>query len=195
MISMNQQFFGGISQQANNSSFYNTNTGVIKTMIFRHTLDLSSGQLRVGSFEHFIIKRRSKLSFSFEAGNSRVVCSESNSKRVTAVNVNNRACQHGNYALLYWKFPMMHHWIDAYTTLSQNMIGCNTQSRILLADWLILDNNEKATWNNNMPYLELEPSLPDKQHTLTFLVIKGKPQQSLAANIVLVYQFTNMQKR
>ena len=81
---------------------------LIKTMIVRHTLDLSSGQLRVGSFEHFIIKRRSKLSFSFEAGNSRVICSESNSKRVTAVNVNNRACQHGNYALLYWKFPMMH---------------------------------------------------------------------------------------
>ena len=75
------------------------------------------------------------------------------------------------------------------------MIGCNTQSRILLADWLILDNNEKATWNINMPYLELEPSLPHKQLTLTFLVIKGKPQQLLAANVVLVYQFTNKQKR
>ena len=28
----------------------------------------------------------------------------------------------------------------------------NTQSRVLQADWLILENNEKATLNNNMPF-------------------------------------------
>ena len=27
----------------------------------------------------------------------------------------------------------------------------NTQSRVLQADWLILENNEKATFNINMP--------------------------------------------
>ena len=28
----------------------------------------------------------------------------------------------------------------------------NTQTRVPLADWLILENNEKATLNINMPY-------------------------------------------
>ena len=28
----------------------------------------------------------------------------------------------------------------------------NTQSRVLKADWLILEINEKATFNINMPY-------------------------------------------
>ena len=28
----------------------------------------------------------------------------------------------------------------------------NTQSRVLQADWLILENNEKVTLNINMPY-------------------------------------------
>ena len=28
----------------------------------------------------------------------------------------------------------------------------NTQSRVLQADWLILENNEKATLNNNIPF-------------------------------------------
>ena len=28
----------------------------------------------------------------------------------------------------------------------------NTQSRVLKADWLILENNEEATFNINMPY-------------------------------------------
>ena len=41
----------------------------------------------------------------------------------------------------------------AYTTLSQTLIGVfNTHSRVLQADWLILENNEKATLNINMPY-------------------------------------------
>ena len=28
----------------------------------------------------------------------------------------------------------------------------NTQSRVVQADWLMLENNEKATLNINMPY-------------------------------------------
>ena len=39
---------------------------------------------------------------------------------------------------------------DIYITLSQIWL-CNTQSRILQADWLILLIIEKATLNNNMP--------------------------------------------
>ena len=39
---------------------------------------------------------------------------------------------------------------DAYTTLSQSLIGCSTLSQnVLQADWLILKNNEKATLNIN----------------------------------------------
>ena len=38
---------------------------------------------------------------------------------------------------------------DAYTTLSRNLIGYSTQQQ---ADWLILENNEKATLNIDMPY-------------------------------------------
>ena len=30
----------------------------------------------------------------------------------------------------------------------------NTQSRVLQADWFVLENDEKATLNINMPYLE-----------------------------------------
>ena len=32
----------------------------------------------------------------------------------------------------------------------------NTQSRVLQADWLMLENNEKATLNINMPYSKCE---------------------------------------
>ena len=42
---------------------------------------------------------------------------------------------------------------DAYTTLSQSDWLFNTQSRVLQADRLMLENNEKATLNINMPYL------------------------------------------
>ena len=42
---------------------------------------------------------------------------------------------------------------DAYTTLSRNLIGCSTlRQEYLQADWLIVQNNEKATLNINMPY-------------------------------------------
>ena len=42
---------------------------------------------------------------------------------------------------------------DAYTTLSRNLIGCSTlRQENLQADWLIVQNNEKATLNINMPY-------------------------------------------
>ena len=33
---------------------------------------------------------------------------------------------------------------------------CNTQSRVLQADWFILEINEKATLNINMPYRSVE---------------------------------------
>ena len=39
----------------------------------------------------------------------------------------NRACYCWNYFLLYWKLPVMHS--IAYTTLSQNLIGCSTLSQ------------------------------------------------------------------
>ena len=42
---------------------------------------------------------------------------------------------------------------DAYTTLSRNLIGCSTlRQEYLQADWLIVQNNEKATLNINIPY-------------------------------------------
>ena len=45
---------------------------------------------------------------------------------------------------------------DAYTTLSQNLIGCSTLSqKCCEPDWLILENNEKATLNIHMPYCSL----------------------------------------
>ena len=43
---------------------------------------------------------------------------------------------------------------DAYTTLRQSKIDwlSNTQSRVPQADWLMLVNNEKATFNIKMPF-------------------------------------------
>ena len=42
---------------------------------------------------------------------------------------------------------------DACTTLSRNLIGCSTlRQEYLQADWLIVQNNEKATLNINMTY-------------------------------------------
>mgnify|MGYP001802685239 CR=1 FL=1 len=43
----------------------------------------------------------------------------------------------------------------AYRTPSRNLIGCQ-ESRVLQADWLILENNEKATLSVNTPYRNLE---------------------------------------
>ena len=40
---------------------------------------------------------------------------------------------------------------NAYTTLSKILIDSSTLSQELQADWLILENNEKAT--SNMPYI------------------------------------------
>ena len=45
------------------------------------------------------------------------------------------------------------------TTLSRNLTGCSTvNQRVLQADWLILENNEKATLSINMPYSDLTNS-------------------------------------
>ena len=51
---------------------------------------------------------------------------------------------------MYWKFPSN----DAYTTLRQSKIDwlSNTPSRVPQADWLMLVNNEKATFNIKMPF-------------------------------------------
>ena len=46
---------------------------------------------------------------------------------------------------MYWKFPI---------PIQQSVkiwSAANTQSRVLQADQLILENNEKATLNTNMP--------------------------------------------
>ena len=40
--------------------------------------------------------------------------------------------------------------IDAYTTLRRKLIGCSTLK--LRGVWLIIENNEKAILNINMPY-------------------------------------------
>ena len=42
---------------------------------------------------------------------------------------------------------------DSYPTLVDSDWLFNTQSRVLQADWFILEINEKATLNINMPYL------------------------------------------
>ena len=44
---------------------------------------------------------------------------------------------------------------NAYTALSQNLIGWSTlsQARVLQADWLIMENNEKATVNIKVPLM------------------------------------------
>ena len=39
-----------------------------------------------------------------------------------------------------------------YATQSKSEWLFNTQSRVLQADWLILENNEKAALSINMPY-------------------------------------------
>ena len=41
---------------------------------------------------------------------------------------------------------------DAYSTLSQTLIVVQHSVKSLQADWLILENYEKATLNINMPY-------------------------------------------
>ena len=41
-------------------------------------------------------------------------------------------------------------WI--YNTQSKSDWLLNTQSKVLQADWLILENNKKATLNINMAY-------------------------------------------
>ena len=42
---------------------------------------------------------------------------------------------------------------DSLTTLTQNLIDFSIlKSKVLQAVWLILHNNEKATFNINMPY-------------------------------------------
>ena len=71
--------------------------------------------------------------------------------------VTKRAFSHCNYLLLYWKFPIMH---IQHSAISDWLY--NTKSRVLQADWLILENNEKATLNVNMP------SLMSKQTHFTF---------------------------
>ena len=43
-----------------------------------------------------------------------------------------------------------------YNTQSKSDWLFNTQSRALQADWLILENNEKATLNINMTYCNLQ---------------------------------------
>ena len=50
------------------------------------------------------------------------------------------------YLLMYWKFPMM---LINLSVKSDWLF--NTQSRVLQSDWLIIENNEKATLNINMP--------------------------------------------
>ena len=61
-----------------------------------------------------------------------------------------------NYPLLYWKFPIIpiQHSAEIWFLF-------DTQSKELQADWLILENNEKANIDISMPYcvkIEVNPS-------------------------------------
>ena len=44
-------------------------------------------------------------------------------------------------------------WYKYNTQLKSEWLF-NTQSRVLQADWFVLENDEKETLNINMPYLE-----------------------------------------
>ena len=58
---------------------------------------------------------------------------------------------------------------DAYTTLSRNLIGCSTlRQEYLQADWLIGQNNEKATLHINMPYSQ-DYSVADSVYDFYFI--------------------------
>ena len=59
-----------------------------------------------------------------------------------------RACSSWIYLLMYLKSQRCLY----YTSQSKSYQLFNTQSRVLQADWLILENNEKATLNLYMPY-------------------------------------------
>ena len=57
------------------------------------------------------------------------------------------ACKHWKCLAYLLEIPD-----HAYTTLSKSDWLFNTQSRVLQADWFILEINEEATLNINMPY-------------------------------------------
>ena len=62
---------------------------------------------------------------------------------------------------------------DAYTTLSGNLTGCSAFSQdasVLQADWLILENNGKATLNINMPYCSLYITHHDEDYLLSLVL-------------------------
>ena len=77
----------------------------------------------------------------------------------------------GNFACRIWSYLLVYsksHWC-LYATQSNSDWLFNTQSRVMLADWLILDNNETTTlhfnvhywqccdWDSNKPYVEPRP--------------------------------------
>ena len=71
--------------------------------------------------------------------------------------------------LIVQRFILLEITNDAYTTLSRNLIGCSTFSQdtsVLQDDWLILENNVKATLNINMPYCSLYVTHHDEDYLL-----------------------------
>ena len=62
---------------------------------------------------------------------------------------------------------------NGFTTLESYWLS-NTQSRVLQADWLVLENNEKATFNITMPYCRGERSLLTKGVLLYNKYIMGE---------------------
>ena len=61
----------------------------------------------------------------------------------------NKENYHWNYLLITWEFPMT---LIAYIQHSVNTDWLfNTKLRVLQADWLVLENNEKATLDIHMP--------------------------------------------
>ena len=79
---------------------------------------------------------------------------------------------HVNSGIIFlcWKFPM-----SLYNTQSKSDWLFNTQSRILQADWLSVENNEKATLNINMPYCRGNPRT---QHYLLYSSRSTSPLQN-----------------
>ena len=85
---------------------------------------------------------------------------------------------------MYWKFPIMLIQHQCYTQ-SQSDWLFNSPSRILLADWLILVNNEKAALNTNMPYWTCRCRTSTYMHSEWLWMLLWRIRQ-----IVLVHIYT-----
>ena len=79
---------------------------------------------------------------------------------------------------MYWEFPMM---LMKHSVNSDWLF--NTLSRVLIADWLMLENNEKATLNINI-------HIPRHTHNTSYLA-RASPNAASSRSILrLRYDIT-----